>query len=140
MINSCLKDCYNNYFHNFKYKGIYDIKFKNIAKNETINFTVSGKNMDLYDLNNKLKRSRERGFIFNQINKQAIKFFSHQRYINIKYYLKSQMPMGQRHFFKIKSQNKEYVENFCNDSDITFHYALHQWIAQLSNTNSYLIL
>ena len=49
--DSCFKDCHNEYFHNFKYECIYDIKFKKIANNETINYTVSGKNMELYDLN-----------------------------------------------------------------------------------------
>ena len=116
------------------------LNLKNIANNEIINFTVNGKNMDLYDLNKKLTIARQRGFLFNQILKLTIKFSSHQRYINIKYYLKSRMPMGHRLFFKIISKNNEYVENFCNDSDNPFHYALHQWIAQLSNTNSYLIL
>ena len=50
------------------------------------------------------------------------------------------MPMGHRQFFKIISQNNEYVENHCNDSDNPFHYALRNWIAQLNNINSYLIL
>ena len=49
-IESCFTDCHNNYFHYYKFLCLYDIKFKNIANNEMINFTVSGKNMDLYDL------------------------------------------------------------------------------------------
>ena len=53
-----------------------------------IKFTVRGKNMDLYDLNNKLKVARENGFIFLHINKLTIKIFSHQRNINIGFYVK----------------------------------------------------
>ena len=84
----CFRDCHINYFHKFKYECIYDNKFKNIANNEVINSSVSGKNMDLYDLNNKLKVARENGFIFLHMNKLTIKIYSHQRYIKIHYYLK----------------------------------------------------
>ena len=55
ILDNCYRGCYNNYFHKFKYECKYDIKFKIIANNEMNTFTVSGKNMDLYDLNNKLK-------------------------------------------------------------------------------------
>ena len=134
ILDSCFKDCHNNYFHKFKYECIYDIKFKNIANNKIVNFTLSGKNMDLYDLNNKLKVTRQNGFIFIHINKLTIKFYSHQRYINIKYYLKHRMSMGHRLFFKIISQNKEYVKNFYNDLDNPFHFALWKWINQLNKT------
>ena len=64
VLDSCFKNCHNKYFHKFKYECIYDIKFKNIANNGVINFAVNGKNMDLYDLNNKLKVAREKCFIF----------------------------------------------------------------------------
>ena len=30
------------------------------------------------------------------------------------------MPMGHRLFFKVISQNREYVEKFCDDSEILF--------------------
>ena len=39
--DKCFRHCYNNYFHNFKYKCIYDIKLKNITNNEISNFTIS---------------------------------------------------------------------------------------------------
>ena len=41
------------------------------------------------------------------------------------------MSMGHRQFFNKISQNKEYVENHCNDSDNLFHFALHKWINPL---------
>ena len=78
LLDTCFKDCHNNYFHKFKSEWTYNKKFKNITNNEKIDFTIRGKNMDFYDLNNKLKVARERGFIFLHINKLIIKIFSHQ--------------------------------------------------------------
>ena len=50
IIDKLFKDCSNNYFHNFKYRCIYDIKLKNINNNEIINLTISDKSMNLYEL------------------------------------------------------------------------------------------
>ena len=99
-IDKCFRDYYKNYFHNFKYECIYDIKLTNITNNETINLTISDKSTKLYELNKKLVVARQNGFIFNQINKLTIKFYSHSRCINISYYLKSQIPMCRRHFLQ----------------------------------------
>ena len=71
--------------------------------------------MNLFQLNNKLTHARQWGFRFLHINKLTIKIYSHLRYINISYYLKHRIPMGQRLFFRKISENKKYVENFCND-------------------------
>ena len=57
----------------------------------------------------KLKIARQRGFIFNQINKLTINIFSHQRYKNILYYLKFPIPILHWKFFKIISQNPDYA-------------------------------
>ena len=100
------------YFHNFKYDCIYDIKLTYITNIETINLTISDRSMNLYELKKKLTVARQNGFIFNQINKLSIKFFSHLRYINISYYPKSQIPMCHRQFFRVISQNRDYVKNF----------------------------
>ena len=124
MIDKCFRDCYNNYFHNFKYRCIYDIKHTNITNNETINFTNSDKSMGMHGLNQKLTVARQNGFIFNL----SLKFYSHLRYINISYYLKSQIPMCHRQFFRVISQKRDYVENFCNDSRNPFHFACQKWI------------
>ena len=107
VLDTCFKVCFNKNFHKFKYDCIYDNKFINIANDEMIVFTVSGKNMDLYDLNNKLKIARERGFIFIHINKLTIKSYSHLRQVNIKFYLKHRIPIVHRELFKTISQNKE---------------------------------
>ena len=54
IIDKCFRDCHKSYFHNFKYECIYDIKLTNITNNEIINLTISGKSMNLYELNKKL--------------------------------------------------------------------------------------
>ena len=99
IIDKSFGDCHNNHFHNFKYECIYDIKLTNFTSIELINLTISGTSMNLYELNKKLPVARQNDFVFNQINKLTIKFYSHLRYINISYYLKSQIPMCQRQFF-----------------------------------------
>ena len=53
IIDTCYGDCHNKCFHTFKYECIYDIKLTNITDNENINSTISGKSMNLFDLNKK---------------------------------------------------------------------------------------
>ena len=132
IIDSCYSDCHNKYFHAFKYECIYDIKLEKITDNEIFNLTISDKSMNFHDLNKKLTVARQNGFIFNQINKLTIKFYSHLRYINISYYLKSQIPMCHQQIFRVISQNREYVEKFCNDSNNPFHFACQKGINQLN--------
>ena len=99
IIDGCYKDCHNKYFHTFKYVCIYDIELTNITNNEKINISLSDESLGLYELNKKLTIARQRGFILNQINKLTIKIYSHQRYINISYYLKHRIPIMHRQFF-----------------------------------------
>ena len=68
--------------------------------------------MNLYYLIKKLTVARQNGFMFNQINKLTEKFYSHLRYINLSYHLKSQIPMCHTQFFGVISQNRDYVEIF----------------------------
>ena len=105
--DKCFRDCYNSYFHKFKYECIYDIKLTNITIIEIINLTNSGKSMNLYELNKKLTVTRQNLFLFSRINTQKIKIYSHIRYINIRYYLKSQTPICHRQFFLEKSHKIE---------------------------------
>ena len=126
IIDTGFRDCYNNCFHNFKYRCIYDIKLTNITNNETIDFTVSDKSMGMYELNQKLTVATQNGFILNQINKLSLNFYSHLRYINISYYLKSRSLKYRcviDNFFRLISQNRDYVENFCIDRRNLFHFA-----------------
>ena len=81
--DSCPEDCHNLCSHNFKYKCIHDIKLKNTTKNEIVNLTLTGKSRGLYDFNKELKVARQRGFIFIQLNKLTIKFYSQLRLLNI---------------------------------------------------------
>ena len=100
VLDVCFGDCSNKSVHKCKYECINDMKFKIIANNEMINLTVSGKNMNLYDLNNKLKVARENGFSIIHINKLTIKIYSCQRYINLHYYLKHRIPIIHGQFSK----------------------------------------
>ena len=88
IIDGCYRDCHNKFFHTFKYVCIYDIKLTNTTNNDKINTSISDESLGLYELNKKLSIARQRGFIFKQINKLTLKIYSHQRYLNISYYLK----------------------------------------------------
>ena len=37
IIDNCIKDCHNKYFHTFDHICEYDLNFTNIANNETVN-------------------------------------------------------------------------------------------------------
>ena len=101
IIDECYEECHMNCFHIFKYICIYYIKFTNLGNIEVTNLTISDKNMGSYELNKTLKISRQRGLVFNQINNLTIKIYSNRRYINIHLYLRFQIPMCHRQFFKI---------------------------------------
>ena len=49
-LDECFEDCPKNYYHKFKFECISDIKHKKITKTEIIKVTISGKNMDLYEI------------------------------------------------------------------------------------------
>ena len=100
--------------------------------NEIINLTISGRSMNLYELSTKLKVARYNGFIFNQLNTLTINIYSHLRYLNISYYLKLQIPMRHRQFFRVISQNRKYVEKFCNDVENPFQFACQKWFNRLN--------
>ena len=123
IIDKCFRDCHNSYFHNFKYESIYDIKLISNNNNEILNLTISGKSMDLYELNKKLTVARQNGFLFNQINKLTRKFYSHLQYIKISNYLEFPRLTCHRQSFRVISQNRDYVENFCIDMQNPFHFA-----------------
>ena len=128
IIDVCYRDCHNKYFHTFKYVCIYDITLTNITNNDIINITISDESLVLYELNKKLTIARQRGFRFSHINEITIKIYSHQRYINISYYLKHRIPILHRQFFKILSRNRDYVQTQCNDRSDPSHSACQTWI------------
>ena len=127
IINSCYRDCRNKNFHTFINDGIFDIKLTNTRNIEINIITISDKTKNLYELNKKLTVARQNGFKFNRINKLRMKIYSHLRYINISCYLKFQIPMCHRQYFRKTSQNREYINNFCNDMENPFHFACRHW-------------
>ena len=88
------------FFHTFDLICVYDIKLTNIGKNEKFNLAISGKNTNLYELNEHLAFARRKGFIFYQSNELTMNFYSNLSNINKHYCLKLQIPIRHRHFFK----------------------------------------
>ena len=86
------------------------------------------KNMGMYELNKKLTLARKRSFKFNHINKLTIKLYSNLSNINIHYYLKHRIPMGQRLLFRRIAKNRDYIQSHCNNINNPFHFACHQWL------------
>ena len=66
MIDNCIRDFHDKYFHKFDHICEYNLNFANISNIETVNFTIPDKGMGLYGLNKKITIARERGFKFNQ--------------------------------------------------------------------------
>ena len=127
IISKCYRDCHNKYFHTFDFICEYNLNFTNITNNESVNFTISDKNMGMYELNQKLSISRKRGFKFNQINKLTIKIYSNLQNINIHYHLKLGAPPLHRQFFINLLKNRDYIETHCNDINNPFPFACRQW-------------
>ena len=75
LIDNCIRDCHNKYFHTFEYKCVYDNEYINIRNFKFFNITIADKEMNLYGLNKKLKDARENGFIFNQIENLKLKAY-----------------------------------------------------------------
>ena len=127
IIEKSIRDCHDKYFHTFDHICEYDLNFTNITNNERVNFTMSDKCMGLYELNQKLAIARGNGFIFNQTKNFKMKIYSNLSLINIHYHLKLGLPPLHRHFFIKLSQNRDYIQTFCNDRRNPFHFACRQW-------------
>ena len=127
IIDKCYIDCHKKYYHTFEYECLYNLNFSIVINNEIVTLTISGKSLSMYELNKKLTLARERGFIFNQINKLTIKIYSNLSFINIHYHLRlGASPLHRQFFIKI-SQNRNYIKTFCNDRRNTSHFACRQW-------------
>ena len=126
--NKGYRDCYNNYYITFEYECVYDLNFTNINDNETVNVTLSDKNLGMYELNKKLTLSQKRGFKFNQINIFKIKIYSNIIYMNIDYRLKlSITPPLYYNFFRKIAHNYNFIQTHCNDLNNPFHFGCRQW-------------
>ena len=127
IIDNCIKDCHNKYFHTFDHICEYNLNFTNITNNETVNFLISDKSLGMYELNKKLTIARENGFIFNHINKLTIKTLSNLSHINLHYHLRLGASPLHRQLFRILSRNRDYIQTHCNDRRSPFHFACRQW-------------
>ena len=110
LIDNFITDCHKYYFHTFDHIYEYDLNFTNIGNNETVNFTISDKSMASYELNKRLTLAREKGFIFNRINKFKIKIYSNLSHIIIQYHLRLGSPPLHRQFFIKISHNREFIQ------------------------------
>ena len=111
--DNCARDCYNKYFHRFTFKCIFDIESTN-------GDCVNGIFSDI-----KLKNIvRGNGFI----HKLTIKFYSNLSHTSVCYYSKFPIPKMQRQFFKVLSQNPEYVQTHCKELNNSFHFACSRWM------------
>ena len=104
-----------------------ELNFTTFGNNEIVNFIFSDKSMGLFELNKKLTVALQNAFILTQIIKLTIKSYSNLSHINIHYYLKLQRSVIHSHFFRKLSQNPEYIQTFCNDRRILFHFACRRW-------------
>ena len=127
IIDKCYRDCHNNYYHTFKYECIYDLNSTNDNNNKSVNLTISGKSLGLYDLNKKLTLAQERGFKFNQINKLTIEIYSNLSNINIHYHLLLGASLLHRQLFENLLKNRDYIRTHCNDLNNRYHFACRQW-------------
>ena len=127
--DNCIRDCQHKHFHTFDHICEYDLNFTNITNIESVNFTISEKNMGMYELNKKLTTARENGFLFNQINKLTIKIYSNLSNIHIHYHLRSGVPPMHHQFFIKISQNRDYIQTHCNNRRNPFHFSLRQWFS-----------
>ena len=107
VIDGCIRDGHQKYFHTFDHICVFDNILKNFSNNETVNFTFSDKSMASYELSKKLTIARENGFIFNLINEVTLKIYSTLSHIHIHYYLKLRIPIMHRQFFRKVAQNPE---------------------------------
>ena len=127
--DNCIRDCHHKYFHTFDHICEYDLNFRKITNNELIDFTISDKSMNLFELNKKLTIARGNDFIFNQINKLTIKIYSNLSNINIHYHLRLGAPPLHRQFFIKISKNRKYIQTYCNNRRNPFHFACRQWFS-----------
>ena len=87
IIAKCYRDCHDNYYHTFKYEGIYNLNFANVIDNEIVNLTISDTSSNTRELKKKIKNSRQNNFKFIRINNFKIEIYSNISYMNIDYRL-----------------------------------------------------
>ena len=91
------------------------------------NLRTSNITVDWYELIEKLKIARKKGFKFFQINLLTLEFYARQSDMTIRYYLRHRIHMMHRQFFRKIAHSKEYIESFCNEITNPFQYACRHW-------------
>ena len=131
MVGLSYENCQKKIFHRFVYKCVCDIKFINVTNIKEVNLQVSlgyTEFVSEYDgFNVKIENLKINGFIFGQVLKLTMKFYSNLSNISIDYYLKLHIPIWHRKFVKIIYENPQYVKRFCNDRTNPFHFAIREW-------------
>ena len=61
LIDNSIGDCHHKYFHTFDHICEYILIFTNTNNSESVSFTISDKNMGMYELNQKLAVAPEKG-------------------------------------------------------------------------------
>ena len=126
IIDNCIRDCNYKYFHRFDHICENNIPLTNTTDNEIVNFTISAKIMVSYELNKKIPVARQNGS--NLLKKKlTIKIYSNFSHINLHHYLKLQIPIMHRQFFKKLSQNPDYIQTHCKDRTNPFLFACRKW-------------
>ena len=114
ILDNCIKDCYNKYFQPIRNICLYNIELTNISNNNIINLSISDEYLTMNEIIKKLTIARERGYIFNKINRLTIKFYDKLSQTNIHYYYKFRCPLLIRQILKIISRDPESIQKFSN--------------------------
>ena len=91
--------------------------------------------MNLYKLTKTFKKCSIKWISIHWNIKFDKKMNSSLSNIKVCYLLKFQIPILNRQFFRIISQNTDFVEKFCNDSNNLFHFAIPKGILEKSLSN-----
>ena len=114
IFDKCIKDCYNKYFQPIRNICLYNIELTIISNNNIINLSISDKFLTMNELNKNLSIARQRGYIFNKINKLTKKFYDHLSQTNIHNYYKIKCPLLIRQILKIISRDPDSIQKFSN--------------------------
>ena len=122
----------DKFFHWFVYKCVFNIKFIIAINNKEVIFHVTlrygeYKVFKSDELDVIIRKIEDKGFIFYQILKLIMKFFSNLTIINIEYYIKLCITIMHRKFLQKISQNLEYVKQICNDENNPFRFEIREW-------------
>ena len=81
----------------------------------------------------KIKNAKHNKFEYDEILKLTIKSYSNISKINLCYYLKHRIPKMHRQFFKLGSQNLDYVKTHCIEEENLLNFAIRSWMNKQEN-------